>query len=158
MTSGLHLIFNRHQARYALPLPTVKEVICLPELVSIENMPDHIVGIFNYHGQLVPVMNLDNPLGHISFRYKISDNVILFEWDGFISGLIVDETRGLLDIQPEEMEFESTPEIEPGQPNPHIAHVVPHDDGVINVLHPLPLSQDRVVIKQFIQRISETRQ
>ena len=155
MTSGLHLIFNRHQARYALPLPTVKEVICLPELVSIENMPDHIVGIFNYHGQLVPVMNLDNPLGHISFRYKISDNVVLFEWDGFISGLIVDETRGLLDIQPEEMEFEPTPEIEPGQPNPLIAHVVSHDDGVINVLHPLPLSQDRVVIKQFIQRISD---
>ncbi|MGV7227648.1 MAG: chemotaxis protein CheW [Nitrospirales bacterium] len=155
MTSGLHLIFNRHQARYALPLPTVKEIIGLPELVSIENMPDHIVGIFNYHGQLVPVMNLDNPLGHISFRYKISDNVILFEWDGFIGGLIVDETRGLLDIQPEEMEFDSPPEIEPGQPNPHIAHVVPHDDGVINVLHPLPLSQDRVGIKQFIQRISE---
>ena len=85
ITSGLHLIFNRHQTRYALPLSSVKEVICLPELVPIENMPDHIVGVFNYHGQLVPVMNLDSPLGHVSFRYKISDNVILFEWDGVIS-------------------------------------------------------------------------
>ena len=141
ITSGLHLIFNRHQTRYALPLSTVKEVICLPELVPIENMPDHIVGVFNYHGQLVPVMNLDSPLGHVSFRYKISDNVILFEWDGVIGGLIVDETRNLLDIQPEEMELESPPEIEPGHPNPLIAHRVPHADGVINVLHPLPLSK-----------------
>jgi purine-binding chemotaxis protein CheW len=67
-------------------------------------MPDHIVGIFNYHGQLVPVMNLDSPLGHVSFRYKISDNILLFKGDGFVIGLIVDEARDLLDIQPEEME------------------------------------------------------
>ncbi len=156
ITSGLHLIFTRHQTQYALPLPTVKEVVCLPELVSIENMPNHIVGIFNYHGQLVPVMNLDSSLGHVSFRYKISDNVILVEWDGFICGLIVDETRDLLDIRPEEMELESSPEIKPGQPNPLIAHVVPHNDGAINVMHPLPVSQDRVVIQQFIQNISES--
>ena len=68
-----------------------------------------------------------------------------------LAGLIVDETRNLLDIQPEEMALESPPEIEPGHPNPLIAHMVPHADGVIKVLHPLPLSQDRVVIKQFIQ-------
>jgi two-component system chemotaxis sensor kinase CheA len=133
----------------------VKEVICLPELIQIENMPDHIVGIFNYHGQLVPVMNLDSPLGHVSFRYKISDNVILFEWDGFVSGLIVDETHDLLDIQPEELELESPPEIESGHPNPLIAHLLPHDDGVINVLHSLPLPQDRNAIRQFIKKISE---
>jgi len=156
ITSGFHLIFNRHHTRYALPLPLVKEVICLPELVSLDNMPDHIVGVFNYHGQLVPVMNLDSPLGHVSFRYKISDNIILFEWDGFVSGLIIDETRNLLDIQPEEMELESPPEIESGHPHPLIAHLVQHDDGVINMLHPLPLPQDRDVIKAFIQNISES--
>ena len=155
ITSGFHLVFNRHQTQYALPLPLVKEIICLPELVSIDNMPDHIVGVFNYHGQLVPVMNLDSPLGHVSFRYKISDNVILFEWDGLISGLIVDETRNLLNIQPEEMELEAPPE-ESGRPHPLIAHVVANDDGAVNVLHPLPLPQERVVIQQFIQNISKS--
>lgn len=154
-TSGFHLIFNRYHTRYALPLPLVKEVICLPELVAIDNMPDHIVGIFNYHGQLVPVMNLDGPLGHVSFRYKISDNIILFEWDGFVSGLMVDEARDLLDIQPEEMELETLPENKSGHPHPLIAYSVPHDDGVINVLYPLPLPQDRNAIRHFIQNISE---
>ena len=156
MTSGLHLLFDRHQTRYALPLPLVKEVICLPELVSVDNMPDHIVGIFNYHGQHVPVMNLDSALGHVSFRYKISDNVILFEWDGGICGLIVDETRDLLDIQHEEMELESLPEMEDGQLNPFIAQLMPHDEGVIKVMNPLPLAQDQDVIKQFIRQLSET--
>lgn len=134
----------------------VKEIICLPELVVIDNMPEHIVGVFNYHGQLVPVMNLDGPLGHVSFRYKISDNLILFEWDGMISGLIVDETRDLLDIQPEEMELEALPEIESGPQNPLIANLVSHVDGAINVLHPLPLAQDRNEIRQFIQHITES--
>ncbi len=156
ITSGFHLIFNRHHTRYAFPLPLVKEVICLPELVSLDDMPDHIVGIFNYHGQLVPVMNLDSPLGHVSFRYKISDNILLFKWDGFVIGLIVDEARDLLDIQPEEMELDPPPEIESGLPHPLIAHLLPHDDGVINVLHPLPLPQERDTIKQFIQNISES--
>ncbi len=152
-TSGLHLIFNRHRTRYALPLPVVKEIVCLPELVIFEDMPNYIVGIFNYHGQRVPVMNLDGPLGHVSFRYQISDNVILFEWDGCICGLIVDETRDLLDIQPEELE--SSPEIEL-QSNPLIAQLVPHEDGVIHVLHPLPLPQDRKALKQFIHNISKS--
>ena len=154
ITSGYHLIFTRHQTRYALPLPVIKEIVCLPDLVTVENMPDHVVGIFNYHGHLVPVMNLDSPLGHVSFRYKISDNVILFEWEGCISGLIVDETRDLLNIQSEKMELEPPPE-EDGHPHPLIAHLLPHDEGVINVLHPLPLPQDRIAIKQFIQNLSE---
>ncbi len=156
MTSGLHLVFDRHQSRYALPLPLVKEVICLPELVSVDNMPDHIVGIFNYHGRHVPVMNLDNALGHVSFRYKISDNLILFEWDGGICGLIVDETRDLLDIQQEEMESESSLEVEHGELNPFIAQKMPHDEGVINVLNPLPLAQDQDPIKHFVQQLSES--
>ncbi len=156
ITSGLHLIFDRHQTRYALPLPLVKEVICLPELVSVDNMPDHIVGIFNYHGQHVPVMNLDSALGHVSFRYKISDNVILFEWNGGICGLIVDETRDLLDIQSEQMELESATENEIGEANPFIALLMPHAEGVINVLNPLPLAQDQDVMKQFIQQLSES--
>ncbi len=154
ITSGFHLVFNRHRTRYALPLPLVKEIICLPELVTIDNMPDHIVGVFNYHGHRVPVMNLDSALGHVSFRYQISDNVILFECDGSICGLIVDETRNLLDIQPEEMELESPQESQSDQLNPFIAHVVRHEDGVINVLHPLPLPRDRNAIRQFIQNIS----
>ena len=155
ITSGFHLIFNRHHTRYALPLPVVKEVICLPELVSIEHMPDHVVGVFNYHGQLVPVMNLDSPLGHVSFRYKISDNVVLFKWNGFVSGLIVDETRDLLDLQAEENELASASEIESEHQNPFIAHMVPHEDGVIHVLHSLPLPQDRNAIQSFIHNISE---
>ncbi|MEX2491571.1 MAG: chemotaxis protein CheW [Nitrospirales bacterium] len=158
ISSGYSLIFNRHRTRYALPLSSVKEIICLPELVARDNMPDHIVGVFNYHGQWVPVMNLDSPLGHVSFRYKISDNVILFEWDGFICGLIVDDARDLLDIQPEQMEMESPPEIESGQPHPFIAHLVPHDDGVIHVMHPLPIPQDRNAIRDFMQTLSESGQ
>ncbi len=120
------------------------------------NMPDHVVGVFNYHGQWVPVMNLDSPLGHVSFRYKISDNVILFKWDGLVSGLIVDDARDLLDIQPEQMEMESPSEIESGHPHPFIAHVVPQDDGAINVLNPLPLLQDRNVIRGYMQTLSES--
>jgi len=154
ITSGFHLVFNRHRTRYALPLSSIKEVICLPDLVAVENMPNHIVGIFNYHGQLVPVMNLDSPLGHVSFRYKISDNIILFEWDGVISGLIVDEARDLLDVHPEELEMEATPEIEAGFSHPLIAHLVPHEDGAIQVLNPLPIPEDRDAIRGFIQALS----
>ena len=151
ITSGLHVVFNRQNTRYALPLPIVKEVIYLPELVSVDNMPDHIVGIFNYHGQAVPVMNLDNALGHVSFRYKISDNILLVEWDGFVCGLIIDDIRDLLDIQSEDMESSSE---ETGQAHPLIAHVMPYDDGVINILHPLPIPQDRNAIEHFIESIS----
>ena len=133
----------------------MKEVICLPELVSpLINMPDHIVGIFNYHGQHVPVMNLDSALGHVSFRYKISDNVILFEWDGGICGLIVDETRDFLDLQPDDIDAAAVAELEPEERNPFIAQYMPHDEGVINVLHPLPLVQDQDDYKQFIQQLS----
>ena len=121
-------------------------------------MPEHVVGVFNYHGQWVPVLNLDSPLGHVSFRYKISDNVILFEWDGYISGLIVDDARDLLDIQPEQMEMESSIESQADPSYPLIAYVVPHDDGVINVLHPLPLAQDRDALREFMLVLPHSHQ
>ena len=154
LTSGFHIVFSRHQTRYAVPQSVVKEIICLPELIAIDGMPDHVVGVFNYHGQFVPVMNLDGPLGHVSFRYKISDNVIIFEWDGCLSGLIVDEARDLLDLHPEEVKLEALPE-QSSEPHPLIAQLVAHDEGDINVLHPLPLSQDRNTLRIFIQNISD---
>jgi len=158
MTSGYHLLFHRHRTRYALPLASVKEIISLPELVARDNMPEHVVGVFNYHGQWVPVMNLDSPLGHVSFRYTISDNVILFEWDGLISGLIVDDAQDMLDIQPDQLEGESPFGSDSGHSHALIAHVVPHDDGVINVLHALPLPQDRDAIREFMQTLTELHQ
>jgi len=121
-------------------------------------MPEHIVGVFNYHGQWIPVMNLDSPLGHVSFRYKISDNVILFEWEGFVSGLIVDDARDLLDIQLEQMEMDASSENESGHSHSLIAQVLPHDDGVINVLYPLPLAQERDAIRDFMKTLSNSHQ
>ncbi len=154
VASGFHLVFHRHQARYALPLHLVREIVCIPELVVVENMPEHVVGVFNYHGRLVPVMNLDGPLGHVSFRYKISDNVILLQWDETICGLIVDDTRDLENIQLDEIEQGNALEVS-NPPHPLIAHVVPHDAGAINVLHSLPLSHDRNAIQQFIRNLSD---
>ncbi len=75
-----HLIFSLHGIQYALNADVVREVMFLPELTLISNVPDHFAGVLNYRGHMVPVMDLNKRLGHSSERFQVSDSLILFEW------------------------------------------------------------------------------
>ena len=73
-----YLIFSWHGRRYGIEANLVKEMFLLPELTSIVEAPNDIVGILNLRSQIVAVMHLDLRLGLQMQECRLSDGVVLF--------------------------------------------------------------------------------
>ena len=86
-----YLIFGHRGARYGLPVRAVCEIVWLPELSPIEELPSYIAGVFNLRGQVVPVMDLALRFGHAHEPFLTSDRVIVIGSDKTRLGVVANE-------------------------------------------------------------------
>ncbi|MCW8830649.1 MAG: chemotaxis protein CheW [Gammaproteobacteria bacterium] len=86
-----YLLFRLHDAVYAVDVRAVREITWLPALSPIEEVPRHVVGVFDLRGCIVPVMDLALRFGHVSSPYRLEDSVVVLEADGRRAGVIVNE-------------------------------------------------------------------
>jgi purine-binding chemotaxis protein CheW len=82
---------------FALPIEPVRQII---EMVTITPIPqvDHgIEGVINFHGVVVPILNLRQLLGLSVTTFKIHTPIILVTIKGKLIGLIVDQVLDVLE-------------------------------------------------------------
>ena len=101
-----YLIFSWHGRRYGIEANLVKEMFLLPELTSIVEAPNDIVGILNLRSQIVAVMHLDLRLGLQMQECRLSDGVVVFAWEGLSIGMIVNDVHEVQMIPPEAIDTE----------------------------------------------------
>jgi purine-binding chemotaxis protein CheW len=135
MESKPYLTFSLHDVQYGIDAKLVKEIFLLPELIPIAEAPIDIVGILNLRGKIVPVMHLDLRLGNPMQECKISDSVIVLEWEGLQIGLIVNAVREVTTIDSQliehEIDFGRERTINPA----FVAGVAKFDEGAIVLLN-----------------------
>jgi purine-binding chemotaxis protein CheW len=98
MEGTFYLTFNLHGVRYGIEADLVREIFSLPELTPIAETPMDIVGIINLRGKIVPIMHLHLRLGNPMEECKISDHVIVLQWDGLTIGVIVNDVNEVQSI------------------------------------------------------------
>jgi purine-binding chemotaxis protein CheW len=94
----IYLIFGHRGARYGLPVLLVREIVWLPELSPIEELPPYIAGVFNLRGHVAPVMDLGLRFGHPSEPYLTGDRVIVIDSGEARVGIIANELHDVLPI------------------------------------------------------------
>ncbi len=99
MKSKPYLIFSLHGLPYAIAAEQVREIFLLPELIPINEAPTDIVGLFDFHGEIIPVMHLDLRFRHNFQQCHLSDNVIVVQSQGLTVGIIVHEVREVNEIE-----------------------------------------------------------
>src|SRR5438105_11295634 len=76
----LLLTFKIGSDRYALPASQMIEVVPLVSLKKIPQAPPGVAGIFNYHGQPVPVIDLSELTIGIPAQARVSTRIILINY------------------------------------------------------------------------------
>ena len=99
-----YLIFSLHGLHYGVDALLVQEIFLLPELTPIAEAPDDIVGNLNLRGKILPVMDLDLRSGHQPQEYRLSDSVIVLEWEELRIGIIVNSVQEVKNITSEAIE------------------------------------------------------
>ncbi|MBV7515937.1 chemotaxis protein CheW, partial [Pseudomonas sp. PDM25] len=98
-----HLSFRVRQARYALPIELVREIIEYGQVTAVPMMPAFIHGVINLRGNVVPVLDLAARFGlDLTEPGKRTCIVIIeLELDGNGQaqriGLVVDAVDAVLD-------------------------------------------------------------
>jgi purine-binding chemotaxis protein CheW len=92
------LIFDFDDALFGVDALRVRETLWLPELAPVEEAPEWVVGLFNLRGQIVPVVDLGRRLHHPPRPCRITDQVVVLEFDDRLIGLIVSEVREVIEI------------------------------------------------------------
>ncbi len=140
--STAHLMFRKGEVLFALDASTVREVFPLPDIAPVPNLPRYLIGVINHRGHIVPVIDLDVLAGRRPAAYRLSDNLIVFEWQGRLRAILVSEVLDVRDIRPVEVgAVHLSPEDMLGR-NAYVNKVAKEENRIALVLDPAVLAPD----------------
>ncbi|TLS67517.1 hypothetical protein FEF65_06250 [Mariprofundus erugo] len=92
------LLFTLNGLDFAVDVATVREIVWLPKLTPVEEVPHYVVGVLNLRGVIAPVIDLNLRFGRVSTGYRVEHQVIVLEYASHLVGIIVDDVSDVVDI------------------------------------------------------------
>lgn len=99
-TPLLHLIaFVLHREEYGIPVASVREVSRVSEITRVPQAPEHIRGVMNLRGRILPLLELRTRLGlPLLDAPGPKARVVVAEVHGRVLGLLVDAVAQVLKV------------------------------------------------------------
>jgi len=105
--TGKYLTFRLAEEDYGIPLLQVKEIIGMMPVTSVPQTPEHVKGVINLRGQVIPVSDLRRRFGIDATDYNDRTCIIVVEIQGAETttrmGVIVDAVSEVLNVRKEEI-------------------------------------------------------
>lgn len=77
-----YVVFAINDRRLAINIKNVVEIISIQDIESIGAMPENIIGMFNYNGLMVKVVDLHGFLNEQRKKYALTDKLIIVMVEG----------------------------------------------------------------------------
>lgn len=141
-----YLCFRLDDELYGAPLLEVKEVLGIPEITPIPQVPTYFLGIMNLRGQVISVIDLRLKFG-LRAQKLAETCIIIFEYPAFSIGVVVDEVHSVLSIKPGELC--APPEAKQTKKTEFITGIINHDKKMIltlDIIKALDLKDDATKI------------
>lgn len=126
-----YLCFNLGKEEFALPLLAVKEVIGMPELTPIPQMPPHFLGMMNLRGNVITILDLRNKLS-IKPQPSEEQAVVILELGDTRLGCVVDCVNSVINLS--EADILDKPHMENTKSSQSITGVIKKSEGLILLL------------------------
>ncbi len=103
MKKNLYLTFSLNNHLYGIDTVFVEEIFNLPELTTIPEFPNGIIGFVNLRGEILPVIDLNLKLGYLSPDYHLTDSVVVLKYEELRLGILVNKIHEIREISLEEI-------------------------------------------------------
>jgi chemotaxis-related protein WspB len=145
----LFILFRLGKERYALEAAHVIEVIPRLPLRPQPGTPDYVAGLFNYHGVVVPVLNLGTLTLGAPCLERLSTRIILIDYtlqSGVkkVLGLIAEAVTDAVRKEPSDFVAAG---VEAGQ-SPYLGKLAIDEGGMVQCVlpkHLLPVETERLL-------------
>jgi purine-binding chemotaxis protein CheW len=129
---GAVVVFRLDDQRYGVLLPAVERVLRMTHVTLLPESPAVVAGIINYHGAIVPVINLRRRFGLAERDIALGDHLILADSGRRRLALWVEGLDGVADSRAED--WAETGDLPAGGET--IAGIIKRADGLI-LIHDL---------------------
>jgi purine-binding chemotaxis protein CheW len=89
---------------FGLPIGQVREIVRVPDITSVPNSPEHVEGVINLRGKIVPVVDLRKRFKEKNITSDRKNRVVVAEVDERLVGLLVNSATEVMRIPPSEIE------------------------------------------------------
>ncbi|MEA4892927.1 MAG: chemotaxis protein CheW [Peptococcaceae bacterium] len=100
---GRFLLFYLDDTLYGVELRLVLEIINIQHITHLPGVPDHIKGIVNLRGKIVPVIEVRRKFNMPDKDYTDKTCIIVLEIQGMQIGLIVDQVSEVVTVEPKQI-------------------------------------------------------
>jgi len=97
--SALYVVFSVAGTEYALPASVVLQLEPYQGSTPVPGTPDHVAGIVQVRGHVIPVVDLRRLFGHEVQAPTFDTRIVVTESGGRRVGLLVDKSREVLRIE-----------------------------------------------------------
>ncbi len=105
---GKYLTFALASEEYGLEILKVREIIGYMDITAVPQTPDHVKGVINLRGQVIPVVDLRAKFGMDTTEVTEQTCIIVVEIAQndrkFNTGIVVDHVQEVLDIAADSIE------------------------------------------------------
>jgi len=92
------VIFLLDNEEYAADIKYVQEIVRLPEVTFVPNVPNFITGIFNLRGKIIVVVDLEKKFNLVRETINNKKIVMISEIEKNNYGIIVDKVKEIIDV------------------------------------------------------------
>jgi purine-binding chemotaxis protein CheW len=103
VTASQYLTFALGEEQYGIELLKVQEIKGYSPVTPIPNTPDHIKGVMNLRGAVIPIVDLRTRFGMEAIEYTKFNVVIVINVGTRVMGLLVDAVSDVLNVMPGEL-------------------------------------------------------
>ena len=105
MSKELHIVgFQVGRETFGVPISQVHEIVRVPEITSVPDAPEAVVGVMNLRGKIVPVVDLRRRFGANTEAFTRKNRVVVAEVEGKLVGLVVDSASEVIKLAPSDVQ------------------------------------------------------
>ncbi|MCU0946669.1 MAG: chemotaxis protein CheW [Porphyrobacter sp.] len=117
---------------FGLDIMTIREIRAWSPVTRLPRVPDHVAGVVNLRGAVLPVIDLSVRLGWPPTEATARNPIIVTEYQGQSRGLIVHDVNDIVAIETSALQ---QPDAGSADPMTHFLEgVAPLDDEMVMVL------------------------
>jgi purine-binding chemotaxis protein CheW len=130
-----YVVFNIGEEEYGIEIEYTREIIKSAQITNVPNTEEHVVGVINLRGIIVPVVDLHSrfDITQESYDYeKDEKRIITVEVKDMLLGIRVDHIEGIVWLK--EDSITPAPDVESGLRQDYLTGVCARDEDHLLIL------------------------